>query len=155
MCTDAASYLVSIDPTGEVAWKSGTFCRPGRADAHVIEVLSEQAPSAYRSYLRERGVSFITAGKNGIDLASAAQQLRECFGIEHLLVCGGGITDATFLAAGLIDELSIVVAPVASGERGVATVFDALAPDTPQPRTFTLGSVTRTDGDGLHLVYRA
>ena len=39
--TDASLYYVSIDTLGEIGWESGTFCKPGRPDAHVIEVLTE------------------------------------------------------------------------------------------------------------------
>lgn len=153
--TGAAPYYISIDPAGELAWESGTMRRPGRPDAHVIELLTEGTPAPYRSYLREHGVSYVIAGTGELDLAHAARTLRARFGIERLLVCGGGMTDAAFLAAGIIDELSIVVAPVASAERGVATIFDAasFAP-VHMPHAFTLDRVERVDGDGVHLVYR-
>lgn len=42
-------YYVSIDTLGEIAWSSGTFRKSGRPDAHVIEVLTEQAPALSES----------------------------------------------------------------------------------------------------------
>ena len=148
-------YYVSLDPKGEIDWQSGTYRRAGRSDAHVIEVLTEAAPAAYRALLQARGASYITAGKSAIDVPRALRMLRELFGIERLLVCGGGATDAAFLAAGCLDELSLVVAPVASGERGVATVFDESPFATGGAYAFKLERADRTEGDGLHLVYRA
>lgn len=149
------SYYVSIDPDYRIAWPSGTYRRAGRAPQHVIEVLREDIPSGYLSFLRDRGVSYVLAGARALDLPLAMEKLRLLFGIRRLLVCGGGATDAAFLAAGLIDELSIVMAPVASGERGVATIFDEspFAPAT--PRAFHLERADRIEHDGLHLIYKA
>lgn len=96
---DERSFYVSVDPAGEIAWESATYRRAGRADAHVIEILTEAASPAYRDYLRERGVSYVLAGSRGLDLPLALRKLRELFGIERLLVCGGGKTDMSFLAA--------------------------------------------------------
>ena len=59
------SFYISVDPAGEIAWESATYRRAGRADAHVIEVLTEAASPAYRDYLRERGVSYVLAGSRG------------------------------------------------------------------------------------------
>lgn len=149
------SYLVAVDPKGSLAWESGTFRRPGRDDAHVIALLSGAASPAYCSYLRERGVSYVTAGEAELDLSVAVARLGELFGVRRLLVCGGGVTDVAFLAAGALDELSVVVAPVASGERGVATVFDESAFAALEgPVAFSLVSAERVDGDGLHVVWR-
>lgn len=150
-----SSYCVSIDPHGEVGWQTGTLRRAGKPDAHVIEVVCENGTQAYRAYLREHGVSYVVAGRDHIDLALALKKLRGLFSIERVLVCGGGVTDGAFLAAGLIDELSIVVAPLASGERGVATIFDESDVAPGRLRAFALERAERLDGDGLHLVYRA
>lgn len=149
-----SAYYISIDPAGEISWPSATFRCPGKPDSHVIELLAEATPSAYRAYLRSRGVSYVVAGKRDLDLALAVRKLGELFGIKRVLVCGGGVADLSFLAAGVLDELSLVVAPVASGERGVATVFD----ESPFARgggfAFLLASVERIEGDGVHLTYR-
>lgn len=87
---DAPLYYVSVDTLGEIGWESGTFCKPGRPDAHVIEVLTEKTPLVYRSYLRQKGVSYILAGSDTLDCSIAAEKLYELFGIETVLICGGG-----------------------------------------------------------------
>ena len=153
---NAYSYYVSIDPAGEIAWSSGTFSRSGRPDAHVVEVLASWTPDVYKAYLRKRGVSYVIAGEGDFDLSVAAEKLGDLFGIRRMLVCGGGVTDGAFLSAGLIDELSVVFAPVASGQSGVATMFDeSRFAAAGALRAFTLDKVERLDGDGLHLVYVA
>lgn len=42
-------------------------------------------------------------------------------------VFGGGKINGSCLAAGVIDELSILIAPVADGSIGTPTLFDAMA----------------------------
>lgn len=153
----AAPWCVSLDPAGTLAISDPTLVRPGRPSLSIIQVLSEDASAAYRAYLRSSGVSYITAGttSQALDLGLACRKLAQLFGIKCLLVCGGGLTDAGFLEADLLDTLSIVVAPVASGEQGVATLFDL-----PQgqgalpPRPFTLASATPVAGNGVHLLYQ-
>jgi 2,5-diamino-6-(ribosylamino)-4(3H)-pyrimidinone 5'-phosphate reductase len=46
----------------------------------------------------------------------------DCLG--ELLLEGGGKISGSFLAANLIDELSILVAPVADGSIGTPSLFD-------------------------------
>lgn len=148
------AFYVSIDPAGEIAWKSPTYRRPGRDDAHVIEVITDEAPRSYRAHLRELGISYVVAGTGKLDLERALRALHDLFGIERVLVCGGGKTDMAFLAAGVLDELSLVIAPTASGELGTASVFDEIHGSTGASYAFSLERVDRLAGDGLHLVYR-
>ena len=51
-------------------------------------------------------------------------KLRRHFGIARLLVEGGGGINGAFLAAGLVDEISLLLAPAVDGGRGVPAVFD-------------------------------
>lgn len=44
--TDLKFYYVSLDTMGEIGWESGIFQKPGRPDAHVIEILTEETPVA-------------------------------------------------------------------------------------------------------------
>lgn len=148
------SFYVSIDPVGEIAWQDGSYRRPGCPDAHVIEVLTEVASPAYRNYLREHGVSYVLAGPRELDLPLALRKLHELFGIERLLVCGGGKTDMSFLAAGVLDELSLVLSPTVSGEPETASVFDEMPRSAGGSHAFSLERVERLPGNGLHLVYQ-
>lgn len=151
----AAPFYVSVDASGKVAWGSNSFTRPGKQPMHVVEVLTAKAPVEYRAYLRQRGISYIIAGSDGLDCREAAEKLHRLFGIRTMLLCGGGVVDWSFLQAGVLDELSVVVAPVAEGTRSTATVFDE-SPYVPasSPKAFVLEVAERLEGDALRLVYR-
>ena len=150
----ATMHYVSVDPSGKIGWKSNTLHYADRPAAHVIEVLTEKASNAYRTFLRKREISYIIAGIEHLDCALASQKLKELFQIETLMVSGGGFINWSFLQAGLIDELSLVLAPVADGENATVTLFEKSShlQQTP-PVPFTLKSVDKLAGDGLWLRY--
>ena len=52
-----------------------------------------------------------------------AYKLYRLFGIRSLMLEGGGKTDSLFLKESLIDEISLVVAPVVDGGEGI-DLFD-------------------------------
>jgi 2,5-diamino-6-(ribosylamino)-4(3H)-pyrimidinone 5'-phosphate reductase len=66
---------------------------------------------------------------------------------------GGGKINGSFLAAGVIDELSVLIAPVADGGVGTPTLFDAREGPGPA-RHLKLVSVERRRGDLLWVRYR-
>lgn len=152
----ADNYYVSVDTAGEIGWESGTFSNRGRKAAHVIELLTEATPVSYRAYLREKGVSYLLAGKEKLDCRLAMEKLYGLFSIRKLLICGGGMADWSFLSAGMVDELSLVLAPVSDGSSGSASLFSKLSSSDPGgPVTFTLDEVRRLGDGGLYLKYLA
>lgn len=152
---DLDLYYVSIDVDGEIGWESGTFQMSGRGDFHVIEVITESTPHLYRSYLRKHGVSYITAGEKSLDCKVAVKKLAELFGIKNIIICGGGVVNWSFLREEVVDELSLVLSPVADGDSESVTVFEKLSSlqDT-KPVEFELKDIERINGDGLHITYK-
>lgn len=149
-------YFVALDTRGELGWESGRFANKGRAEAHVIEILTEAVPASYCAYLRKRGVSYILAGKTELDCEMAMEKLHRLFHIEKLLICGGGAADWTFLQAGMVDELSMVLSPVTDGSSGTASVFTQIpALSVGEPVEFELRAAERLGNGGLHLNYLA
>jgi riboflavin biosynthesis pyrimidine reductase len=141
--TDAPSYAVALDPSGKLRFESASI-----DEEHVIVVLGDSVPDRHRAFLRAKGVSYLLGGGR-IDLRAVLRTLRARFGIRRLLLEGGGKINGSFLAAGLVDELSVLVAPVADGEVGTPTLFDA--GETPGPaRRLSLLAVERRPG---HLVW--
>ena len=146
--SDAPSYAIAIDPGGKLRWESGSI-----DEEHAVTVLSEQVPDRYLAFLRSRGVSYLFGGKKRIDLPTVLRKLRARFGIRKLLLEGGGKINGSFLAAGLIDELSLLFAPVADGGVGTPTLLDAREGPGPA-RRLKLMSVERRRGDLLWVRYR-
>lgn len=116
---DASSYAIAIDPSGKLTWRASDI-----DGEHVITILTEAVPDDYLAFLRMKGVSYLFGGKSRIDLARVLAKLRARFGIRKLLLEGGGKINGSFLAADLIDELSVLVGPVVDGSIGTPSLFD-------------------------------
>jgi len=146
--TDAPSYAIAVDPSGKLRWESGSI-----DEEHVVTILTEQVPDRYLAFLRSKGVSYLFGGKNRVDLPTVLHKLWAHFGIRRLLLEGGGKINGSFLDAGLIDELSILIAPVADGSVGTPSLFDAKEGSGPV-RHLKLLSVERRRGGLLWVRYR-
>lgn len=153
--SEVRSYYVAIDTEGRIRWENKYIEKRGRPKSHVIEVLTEDVPDSYLAYLRSLDISYIFAGEHMLNCELVLQKLAENFEIRRIMLCGGGIVNWTFLQAGLIDELSLVLCPLTDGGKGAAAVFDRSS-YLPQgnPAAFILKNVQTLPGDGLWLVYR-
>ena len=112
-------YYVSIDPSGRLGWESETLVYE-TTTAHVVEVLTGKASNAYKAFLRKLGISYIIAGEGTLDYAVALEKLKTLFGIEVLMLGGGGVLNWSFIQAGMCDEISVVIAPCADGSTAVS-----------------------------------
>lgn len=145
---DAESYAIALDPSGKLAWRSGSI-----DEEHVITVLTRKVPDAYLAFLRSKGVSYLFGGATELDLGTVLRKIRSKFGIETLLLEGGGSINGSFLAADLIDELSVLVVPIADGSVGTPSLFDASEGRGPT-RHLRLLSVEKRAGGLVWLRYR-
>jgi 2,5-diamino-6-(ribosylamino)-4(3H)-pyrimidinone 5'-phosphate reductase len=148
---DAKTYAVGIDPSGKCNWHTNMT-----DTEHVVEVLTEKVSGEYLDHLRGAGVSYIFAGASEIDLHVALRKLRKLFGIKRARIDGGGTVNGSFLKAGLIDELSHVIVPVADGSMNTPTMFDVEPGHTRRmARQLTLKSIKRLNDNTLWLRYLA
>lgn len=152
--SDVENYIVSIDPEGVLSWTSNYIEKKGRPKAHVIEVLTEVVSADYLAYLRGFDISYIFAGKEQLDPELLLRKLKQKFSIERLMIAGGGTINWTFLQAGAMDELSLVIAPVADGSNTAVSIFEKsdFLPGG-RPVGFTLKEIKQIEGDGLWLRY--
>lgn len=146
---DATSYAIAIDPSGKLRWDASDI-----DGEHVITVLSESVSDDYLAFLQGKGVSYLFGGKSRIDLAKVLRKLRSYFGIRKLLLEGGGKINGSFLAANLIDEVSVLVAPIADGSIGTPSLFDVADRRAPA-RSLKLRSVEKRSGGIVWLRYHS
>ena len=77
------NYIVSIDPEGVLGFSDHLLAKKGRPAAHVIEVLTEKASCEYRTYLKDRGISYLSGGGEQVDFSRVLEKLAAQFGIER------------------------------------------------------------------------
>lgn len=119
VASKAKGYSISVDSRGTLLWE-------GTDNKDRLCIVSEQASPEYLAYLSGKGISYIAVGKENIDLPRAMEILHDEFGVERLAVVGGGKINGGFLAAGLLDEVSAMIAPGIDGRMGEPALFDGI-----------------------------
>src|SRR5206468_1654166 len=117
----AKSYAIAVDTSGKLRWSSDEI-----DGDHLICIVSETAPADYIAMLQQTGISYVVSGAGEVDLIQAVHLLAEHFGIGRLLLEGGGHINGAFLAAGLVDEISVLIAPGIDGRHDIPAVFDGM-----------------------------
>lgn len=116
---EATSFAIAVDSKGKLGWRSNEI-----DGDHIIEVLAEQVSDQYLYYLQQKGISYIFAGKKTLDFKSALHQLAALFPIQTIMLEGGGHINGSLLNEGLIDELSLLILPIADGTPKSPTTFE-------------------------------
>lgn len=142
-----SSFAIAVDPRGKLAWESGEV-----AGDHVVAVLSHVVSEEYLATLRERGVTYLLAGHAEIDLHVALAKISS-LGVRTLMLEGGGSINGSFLRAGLIDEVSLLLTPLIDGRVGSASLFD-VADSVVTPQRLALEGVERREDDVLLVRYK-
>jgi 2,5-diamino-6-(ribosylamino)-4(3H)-pyrimidinone 5'-phosphate reductase len=106
--------LVVIDSQGRLTrfdWlrESGYF-------TDVLVVGSMRTPQAHRARLREADVEFEVFGDERVDLEAALGSLRGDRAVDTVRVDAGPGLNGALLAAGLLDEISVLLAPYLVGD---------------------------------------
>lgn len=152
--SEVENYIIALDTKGVLRYSSPYSERKGRPKAHIVEALTEAVSEDYLAYLQRLGISYIFAGKDRLDCGMLLEKLYKKFSIERLMIAGGGVTNRSFLNENLIDELSLVVAPVTGGSGDTVSVFESSEfTHGGKPEAFDLIEVKQTDGGCLWLRY--
>ena len=120
---DKNKWIVVIDPQGQITFDQSVYQNTRLKDKNLIVILTENISSQYLETLKSLNISYLFTGKEEIDLRLALEKLYDLFSIKKLLLQGGGITNTYFIKEDLIDELSLVVSPVVSGEEKQPNIF--------------------------------
>jgi 2,5-diamino-6-(ribosylamino)-4(3H)-pyrimidinone 5'-phosphate reductase len=142
------SFAFAVDSSGRLAWETSDI-----DGDHVVAILSERVSDEYLAFLRGRGVSYLLTGAREVDLPLALEKIAARFGVRTLMLEGGGRINGGMLRAGLIDEVSVLVAPVVDGRMGTPALFDVDGEDA-TPHRLALEAVERRADEVLWLRYR-
>lgn len=142
----AKGYEIIVDTKGTLLWDEGDTAKP------YLIIMSENAPCEYIDYLNEKRISWITCGKERIDLRCASEILANEFGIERMAIVGGGHINGSFLDKGLVDEVSLLIGPAIDGREGEAAVFDGRQEDR-EPVHMQLTDVQKYEDGAVWLRY--
>lgn len=145
---DFDSFAFIADSHGTLVWEKSDI-----DGDHVVVLLAEHVSDDYLAQLRARGVSYLLAGAREVDLGAALARIAAQYPVKTLMLEGGGRINGAMLSAGLVDEVSLLVAPVVDGRMGTPAVFDEDAQRAAFHR-LALQAVERRADDILWLRYR-
>lgn len=89
------------------------YCR----DAVIL--VSKKTPAAFIRYLEERGYDYHVVGKDRVDFKKAFALLKKKYNARIIRSDSGAVLNSRLLEEGLADEISLLVAPVLAGGRGL------------------------------------
>lgn len=119
-----------------------------------MELIPNSASDAFKAHLRSVGVSYLIAGEETLDMEIAVRRIGEVFGVDELILGGGGTLNWSLVRDGLCDELSIVMMPLADGETDTNSLFEASSEhSSPLPIGFALKGVEPLEDGSLWLRY--
>jgi riboflavin biosynthesis pyrimidine reductase len=117
--TDAGTFAVALDPSGKLHFQSGKL-----SGDHVIVLVGRDTADSHLAELAADGVSYIVSAGAEFDIPGLLDTLAREFGITHLVVEGGAKTNGAFLAAQVVDELRVLVAPALDGAEQAEGIVD-------------------------------
>jgi riboflavin biosynthesis pyrimidine reductase len=115
---NADTYAVALDRSGKLHFNADAI-----GGDHVVVLLGHDVSDSHLAELTADGVSYIVAEDADMNLAAMIDVLADRFGIRRLLLEGGGGINGSFFAAGLVDELSVLVAPALDGAEDVQGII--------------------------------
>lgn len=148
---DARPWLVIVDGAGRLGRLGWLRGQPFWRD--VLMLCCAATPAEHLDRLRRHHVEHLMVGAGHVDLAAALHQLADPYGVREMRTDAGGTLNGLLLGAGLVDELSVVLAPQLTGADhlpAVHLVEGLTSADTPR---LTLAAVERLPNSHLWLRY--
>ena len=143
------AYMVAIDTYGRLRWLSNTI-----DGVPLICIVSEKASKEYLETLKEQNISWVAIGADRINLKKATEILYTEFGIKRIGLLGGGHINGGLLEAGLIDEVSLLLAPGIDGREGATSLFDGVSNTNRIPTPLHLQHIEKLQNDVVWLRYK-
>ena len=151
-----STYAIAVDPEGKLGWQTNVIGDeyPERRGDHIVTILSEAVSDRYLAHLRKVGVSYIFTGKSKpLSMTVALDKLHSHFGIETFMLVGGGFVNGSFASEGLVDEISLIIAPLIEGVSDSVSLFEFGNSVDQRIRKFRLDKFERIGPDGIRLNY--
>ena len=116
---EAESFAIALDRSGRLH-----FAGDALYGDHVVVLLGSDVPDSHLAELAADGVSYIVSEKSEMDIGAMLEHVGRELSIDLILLEGGANVNGTLMAAGLVDEISFVVAPALEGRRGSDRIIE-------------------------------
>jgi riboflavin biosynthesis pyrimidine reductase len=144
----AAPFAIALDRSGKLH-----FDRADIDGDHIVALLGRDVPDSHLAELAGDGISYIVSETPEIDLAAVLDVLGRELGIKRLLLEGGGGINGSLFAAGLVDELSVLLAPALDGRSDSRAIVDSGDVGLSGKVELSLTSCEQVAHGAIHLIY--
>lgn len=146
---------VVSDPRGTLGWEdSVSHATISCYDkVSLLELVTEQTSDAYLAYLREKGISYLICGEKSIEVDSLLTKLLKECGVCSLILEGDPTTSRKITERGMLDEVSLLVAPFIMGGEG-KSIFGGKTIAFFTDREYQRVQSVHTRGRGMWMRYR-
>lgn len=122
-------------------------------DARVVIFTTHRTSKEQLERLRTRGVEVFADDAPRVDLVKMMSTLKE-MGVGRLMVEGGGTMNFELLRLGLVDELTLYIAPMIFGGANAPTLADGLGVPRAAAIEMRLQHIQQWDDGGVVLKYK-
>ena len=149
------NYMFGVDTKGLLRWDKNTIKLASiEQNLHLVVIVTTTTPKEYLQYLQNKGISYLIAGDGEIDFLSLFKKIKEKFGVEKLLLEGGGLLNGSVLAADCIDEISLLICPLTVNRTKAPCIFERKVEEKIQTKEYTLLAVQKTESNCVWLKYK-
>lgn len=119
----------------------------------ILVACSAATPAGHLDLLERHAIPSVVAGEERVDLGGLLELLAAGHGVKRVRVDSGGTLNGALLRAGLVDEISLLVAPYAVGGQSPSGLFVADDLVDGEPVRLELLGLERRRGDTVWLRY--
>lgn len=147
-------FMFAVDSKGKLRWKDNSIKLSNVTEKlHLVVIITKETSKEYIAYLQDKQISYIFGGDKEIDFTKTLEKISERFGVEKLLLEGGGILNGSLMVDNLVDEISLLVTPKVLNKSNAPSVFERQT-DEIVTKDYSLIEVTKTDKDCVWLRYK-
>jgi 2,5-diamino-6-(ribosylamino)-4(3H)-pyrimidinone 5'-phosphate reductase len=151
LVTEPRPLLVVPDSGGRVRCWQLALAQPWYRG--IVVLVAESTPREYVDYLDRRAIEHVVAGDDRVDLPATLGVLADRFGVRSVRTDSGGALNGALLAAGLVDEIALLLHPAVSGDPSGQRFFRLPHPLGAEGVPLTLLELERLDDGSLWLRY--
>jgi riboflavin biosynthesis pyrimidine reductase len=145
----AKAYAIALDPSAKLHFDKAEI-----DGDPIVVLLGRETAASHLAELVADGVSYLVSEGDEIDLAATLEALGRELEIQRLALEGGGGINGAFFAAGLVDELSLLIAPTLDGGTGGRALVEIDGESLAGKVELSLLGCERLDHGLAHLRYK-
>lgn len=151
---ETKQYMFAVDTKGILRWKDNTITLSNVTEKlHLVVIVAKTTPKNYLEYLQEKNISYIFAGEGEHVFEPVLVTMKQKFGIETVLLEGGGGLNGSMMAEDLVDEISLLVTPLVLNKTDAPSVFEHTTTNI-HTKKYALTSVKQMTDDSVWLRYK-